>query len=59
MTVVMGGQSLDVYRQLYSEIPDPRIDRQYTVRELAMFVYDEPLGPQGEYLTYKILPLGE
>jgi 2'-5' RNA ligase len=59
MTVAIGGQSLEVYRKLYSEILDHRIDRQFTVRELSMFVYDEPLGPHGEYLTYKILPLGD
>lgn len=58
MTVVMGGQPIEVYRKLYSDIPDPRINRRYMVRELAMFVYDEPLGPHGEYLTYKILPIG-
>lgn len=59
MTVTMGGQPLEVYQKLYSEITDRRLNLRYTVRELAMFVYDEPLGPHGEYLTYKILPLGE
>jgi 2'-5' RNA ligase len=58
MTVMMGGQPLAVYQRLYGEIPDRRIHLGYTVRELALFVYDEPLGPHGEYMTYKILPMG-
>jgi 2'-5' RNA ligase len=58
MTVMMGGQLVDVYRKFYSEIPDPRINLRYTARELAMFVYDEPMGPAGEYLCYRILPIG-
>jgi 2'-5' RNA ligase len=59
MTVMMGGQPVEVYRRLYQEIAEHRINLQFSVRELAMFVYDEPLGPQGEYLTYKILPIGK
>jgi 2'-5' RNA ligase len=59
MTVIMGGQPIEVYRKLYSEIPDRMINLRYTVRELAMFVYDEPLGPQGEYLPYMISPIGD
>ena len=58
MTVMMGGQPMDIYRKLFSEIPNAKVDLRYTVHELAMFVYDEPMGPEGEYLTYKILPMG-
>ncbi len=58
MTVMIGGQSTDVYRAAFVQIADKEVDLRYTVRHLAMFVYDEPLGPQGEYLTYKILPIG-
>lgn len=58
MTVVMGGQPVDTYRRFLSELPNRRIDLRYAVRELAMFVYDEPTGPTGDYLCYKILPLG-
>jgi len=46
------------YRRFLSTRPDPRIDLRYTVRELAMFVYDEPLGPAGEYLCYKVMGIG-
>ena len=58
MTITMGGQPVDVYRKFYSEIPDPKINVRYTVKELAMFVYDEPMGPNGDYLCYRILPVG-
>ena len=59
MTVAIGGQSIEVYRQFYQELPDHRIDRSYITQELAMFVYDEPGGPQGDFLTYKRLPIGK
>jgi 2'-5' RNA ligase len=57
MTVMIGGQSLEAYRRLYSEIPDHKVNLQYKVNELAMFVYDEPLSLNGDYLAYKILPI--
>lgn len=59
MTVMMGGQPIDVYRKIYNEFGALTPTLQFQVRELAMFVYDEPLQPHGEYLTYKILPMGE
>jgi 2'-5' RNA ligase len=58
MTVMMGGQPIDVYRRFYSEIAHQKMNLRYSIRELAMFVYDEPLGSNGEYLTYKTLPIG-
>ena len=58
LTVMMGGQPIDVYRTIYSEISDRSIHLRYTVQELALFVYDEPMGPNGEYLAYKIVPIG-
>jgi len=59
MTVVMGGQPIEAYRQIYQEFGDKAITLQFVVGELAMFVYDEPMRPQGDYLTYKILPIGK
>lgn len=59
MTVMLGGQTVDIYRKFYSEIPNPKLNLQFTVKELGMFVYEEPMGPNGEYLCYKILPIGE
>ncbi len=59
MTVMLGGQPMDAYRQFYSGLSDPKVNLRCTVGELAMFVYDEPMGPEGEYLSYKTLPLGK
>ena len=58
MTVTLGGQPIATYRQFLSEVAEPRIHLSYTVRELGMFVYDEPMGPNGEYLSYRTLPVG-
>ena len=58
MTVMIGGQPVEVYRQYLATLPTPRVDLRFTVRTLAMFVYDEPFGPDSDYLSYKILPLG-
>src|SRR5215216_561052 len=55
MTVMIGGQPIGFYR----ELENPVIDHSFTVRELAMFVYDEPSGPDADYLSYKIFPIGE
>ncbi len=59
LTVTMGGQPIDVYRRFLGEIVDPTVGLRFTARELAMFVYDEPMGPAGEYMTYRILPLSD
>jgi len=59
MTVMMGGQFMEIYRKFKNEIPNSNINMTYTARELAMFVYDEPMGPHGEYLCYRILNLGQ
>jgi len=58
MTVMFGGQPLEVYRKIYGDIADRRVNLHYMVNELAMFVYDEPLSLTGDYMTYKILPIG-
>ena len=58
LTVMMGGQPVGIYRKFIAEFETPAIDRSFTVRELAMFIYDDPLGPNADYLCYKILPIG-
>ena len=58
MTVMFGGQPLEVYRKIYGDIADRRVNLHYMVNELAMFVYDEPFSLTGDYMTYKILPIG-
>ena len=57
MTVMIGGQPIETYRRFLSEIADAKVNMRFTVKELAMFVYDELTGPNGEYISYKILPL--
>ena len=59
MTVMLGGQPIGVYRKFYSELDDPVINYSFPVRELVMFVYDEPIGPNSVYLSYRILPIGD
>jgi 2'-5' RNA ligase len=58
MTVMMCGQLMEICRKYQSDIQLSRIDLRYTARELAMFVYDEPMGPHGDDLCYRIVPLG-
>jgi hypothetical protein len=58
MTVMIGGQPIEVYRRFIGELGNPILDRSFRARELAMFVYDEPVGQDSEYLCYKILPIG-
>ncbi|MBN2393938.1 MAG: 2'-5' RNA ligase family protein [Anaerolineae bacterium] len=58
MTVMMGGQTIEVYRRIFDELSEREVNLTFTARTLAMFVYDEPLGLDGEYMTYKILSLG-
>jgi len=58
MTVMMGGQLMEICRKYEDEFEHKKVNMHYTVRELAMFVYDEPMGPHGDYLCYKVLPIG-
>lgn len=58
MTAMMGGQPFEVYQKFLSEILDPKVNLLFTIKELAMFVYDEPMGPNSDYLCYMILPIG-
>lgn len=59
MTVMMGGQPVDVYRKIYDEVSERAVNLSFIANALAMFVYDEPLSLNGECMTYKILRLGE
>lgn len=58
MTVMMGGQPLAVYRRFLEELPSQKIHLRFIVRNLGMFVYDEPRGPEGEYMSYKAVAIG-
>jgi 2'-5' RNA ligase len=57
MTVVMGGQSLELYRKIYDEFSGRLKDLRYTVREIGLFVYDDVNEKNIAYINYKNLPL--
>ena len=59
MTVMMGGQPIAVYRRMFDEITERAVNLEFRASTLAMFVYDDPLGLNGDYMTYKIVPLGD
>jgi len=59
MTIMMGGQLMDIYRKFQNEMPFSKVNLSYTAREMAMILYDEPMGPNGDYICYKIVPLGK
>lgn len=59
MTVAIGSQSPETYHKILEEYADRLVNLQYTVRELAMFVYDETYSMNAGYMTYKILPIGK
>ena len=59
MTIMMCGQLMEICTKYESELLSSKVDLLYTAKELAMIVYDEPMGPHGDYLCYKILPLGD
>lgn len=58
MTVAIGGQHIETYRQILDEFKDSLVNLQCMIRELVMFVYDERTAVNAGYMTYKILPLG-
>lgn len=59
MTVAIGSQSTETYRKILDEFSGTITNLQYTVRELAMFVYDETYSINAGYMTYMILPIGK
>ena len=58
MSVAIGGQPIDIYRQIHAAFASRLIDLRFTAQELVMFVYDEQASMNAGYMTYKILPLG-
>jgi len=59
MTVAIGSQSTEIYRKILDEFSERLVNLQYTVRELAMFIYDEMYSLNAGYMTYMILPIGK
>jgi len=59
MTVAIGNQPIETYRQIKDEFSGRFTKLQYDIRELVMFVYDEMYTINAGYMTYMILPLGK
>ena len=59
MTVAIGSQSGETYQKIIDEFSGRLVNIKYTVRELAMFVYDETYSMNAGYMTYMILPVGK
>ncbi len=57
ITVAIGGQPIETYREIFDEFKDRLVDLTCTVREMVMFVYDERAAVNAGYMTYMILPL--
>lgn len=58
MTVMIGGQPLNIFQQLLEALPQRKVGRSFVTTELAMFVYDEPIDLEQGYMTYKVVPIG-
>jgi 2'-5' RNA ligase len=57
MTVAIGGQPIETYREILDEFKDRLVNLAFTVQEMVMFVYDERTAVNAGYMTYRILPL--
>jgi 2'-5' RNA ligase len=59
MTVAMGNQPVETYRQIKDEFSGRLTNLQYQIRELILFVYDDPDTINAGFMTYMILPVGK
>jgi hypothetical protein len=59
MTVAIGNQPVEVYRKIEAEFCGRLLNLQFTVHEIAMFVYDEMFSLDRGYMTYMVLPVGK
>lgn len=57
MTVAIGGQPIETYREILDEFKDRLVNLACTVQEMVMFAYDERTAVNAGYMTYRILPL--
>ena len=58
MSVAIGSQPIDIYHKILDEFKERLVNLQYTVRNMAMFVYDERFAVNAGYMTYMIVPIG-
>ena len=59
MTVAIGNQPIEIYQKINDEFSGRLLNLQFTVQEIAMFVYDEMFTLNTGYMTYMVLPLGK
>jgi 2'-5' RNA ligase len=45
------------FKEYYDSLPTPRVDREFTARELAMFYYAEDQITGGSFINYRVQPL--
>ncbi len=58
-TVELGGQPAEVYRKIYTAYEHIEVNLTFTAREIAMFYCDDLSSELGNFITYKILPIGK
>jgi len=56
-TIALGEQPASVYKEIYKNISDKRINHNFTVNEIALFCTTDIESKMGTYITYKILKL--
>jgi 2'-5' RNA ligase len=59
MTVTIGKQPFEIYRNIQNEFSNRILNLQFTVKDLVMFIYDDMMTMDSGYMTYMILPLGK
>ncbi len=59
MTVAISNHPTDAYHHMLAGYKDTPINILYTVQEIAMFVYDDTLPFEIDYMTYKIVQFSE
>jgi len=57
-TVVLGGQTTDIYRRIADELRPPALPPTCRIREMLMCYIDDDSFAPGTFITYKTLPLG-
>lgn len=53
MTVALGGQPVEVYREIFRAYAGRLANLEFTARELGLFVYDERWMANAGYMTYQ------
>ncbi len=58
-TVELGRPPVEVYRKIYAEYEQVKVNLTFTAREIVMFYSDDLGSKPGTFITYKILPVGK